>query len=179
MLTVSAILLTAAALFAVAYPIVLRSSSARPAPTSAHEALDELLAQRDAAFQALRELNFDHQLGKITDDDFVAFEAHLKQVAADALRALDGWEADADTHLLRVIEHAARERRTDLAGSAAGSRACPACDRPATPEDKFCAGCGAALPAGRAPIVPTCPGCGQPFQPGDRFCAGCGQALPS
>lgn len=57
--------------------------------SSEEERLAELLAQRDSAFQALRELSFDHRVGKITDEDFVAFEVGLKQNAAETLRVLD------------------------------------------------------------------------------------------
>ncbi len=143
MFIILAILLSAAALFAVAYPILLRSGSARQAVTSAEETLAELLAQREAAFQALRELHFDHRVGKITDEDFAAFEANLKLHAAETLRALDRWEAEVDAELEDLI---ARELRRRKAATATGRR-CPACGRPAEPEDKFCAGCGAALPA--------------------------------
>ncbi len=61
----------------------------QPAPVvSEQEHLAELMAQRDAAFQALRELSFDYKVGKITDEDFTAFEANLKQnAAADAADA--------------------------------------------------------------------------------------------
>lgn len=172
MFIVLAILLSAIALFAVAYPIILRSSTARPAAVSAQETLDELLAQREAAFQALRELNFDHRVGKITDEDFVAFEAHLKQVAADALRALDAWETEADDKVERAIERAIRARRT------APGHACPTCGQPGKPEDKFCASCGAAFIVQAAPPTNSaCPACGLPYQQGDRFCAKCGAAL--
>lgn len=175
MFIVLAILLSAIALFAVAYPIILRSNSSRPAAAAAQETLDELLAQRDAAFQALRELNFDHRVGKITDEDFVAFEAHLKQVAADALRALDAWEAEADDKLDRAIERAVRQRR---AASGPTGLGCPACGQPSKPDDKFCAVCGAALPEQAAPSASAaCPTCNLPYQEGDRFCAGCGAAL--
>ncbi len=181
MLIVSAILLAAIALFGVAYPIIRRSGSIQPATVSVQEKLDELLAQRDAAFQALRELNFDHRVGKITDEDFVAFEARLKQAAANSLRALDGLETEIDEELDSVIERSIRQRH---AGLVASGRSCPACGKPAAPEDKFCAACGAALPSQRAPandVAATlaCSACGQPYQPGDRFCAGCGQTLPS
>ena len=88
MFIVLAILLTAAALLAVAYPILAKAPAAKPA-TTATESLDELLGQRDAAMQALRELNFDHRVGKISDADFAVFDANLKHEAAETLRALD------------------------------------------------------------------------------------------
>ena len=103
MFIVLAILLTAAALLAVAYPILAKAPAAKPA-TTATESLDELLGQRDAAMQALRELNFDHRVGKISDEDFVVFDASLKHEAAETLRALDQWEAQADADLDEDME---------------------------------------------------------------------------
>lgn len=186
MLIASAILLAAIALFAVAYPIILRAQASQPAAASSQETLDELLGQRDAAYQALRELSFDHRVGKITDEDYGAFEAHLKQVAAAALRGLDAWEAETDDKLAPwIAANASRNQvsgRTLVSSRTAGGRTCPACGKPAAAEDKFCAACGAGLPvpspaAAEAPAALACPACGQPYQPGDRFCAGCGRAL--
>ncbi len=184
MFIILAILLSFVALLAVAYPIIAAARTAQPSAVSgqkygpfyAQESLDELMAQRDAALQALRELNFDHNVGKITDEDFAIFEANLKHTAADSLRALDQWEAEADDELDRTVEQAVQARRSALA---AGGRACPSCGRAAAADDQFCAACGASLAAAPKPSLPqdACPNCGRPFDPGDRFCAGCGQAL--
>ncbi len=178
MFIVLAILLTAAALLAVAYPILSKNSAAKPA-TSAQESLDELLGQRDAAMQALRELNFDHRMGKISDEDFAVFELNLKQNAAETLRALDEWEAQTQDDLDQTLDHEIAARKSQLI---AGGRACPACGRPAADEDKFCAICGATLAEAPAPVVLppagiACARCGRAAEPDDRFCAGCGQAL--
>jgi hypothetical protein len=177
MFIVLAILLSAAALLAVAYPILARTRAAEPPASTAQEQLDELLGQRDAVLQALRELAFDRNVGKITAEDFTAFEAHLKRTAVDSLRALDQWEAEADDELDLALERMVRARKSALA---TGERACPSCGRPAAPEDKFCAACGALVPATvELPSTgPGCPNCGQPYEPGARFCAGCGQARP-
>lgn len=178
MFIILAILLTAAALLAVAYPILFKGSAAAQA-TTAEEALDELLAQRDAAIQALRELNFDHRMGKISDEDFTVFERNLKQNAAETLRALDEWEAQADNAIDQDTERAIAARRSQLT---AGSRTCPSCGRVAADADRFCASCGTALdatpePAAAAPAGSVCSQCGRPADPGDRFCGGCGQTL--
>lgn len=177
MFIILAVLLSFVALLSVAYPIIAAARAPQPATASAQESLDELLAQRDAALQALRELNFDHNVGKITDEDFVAFEANLRRTAADSLRALDRWEAEADLELDRTLEQAVQARKVALA---AGGRACPACGRVSAADDKFCAACGAGLAPVPEPSVPenSCSKCGRPFDPGDRFCAGCGQPLP-
>jgi hypothetical protein len=44
---------------------------------------------RDRALAALKELEFDHRTGKISDDDYRAQVGPLRRRAAEALRALD------------------------------------------------------------------------------------------
>lgn len=179
--------LIGAAFYLVALPLLQEARrNVHPAPiVSEQEQLAELLAQRDAAFQALRELSFDYKVGKITDEDFSAFEAGLKQNAANTLRALDEWEAEADFDLDTLMEDAILSRKSTLAtGEAAepDGRTCAKCGRSALTGDKFCGGCGATLPA--LTYLPAlkaaqlaCPNCGQPHAPTDRFCARCGQPL--
>jgi RNA polymerase subunit RPABC4/transcription elongation factor Spt4 len=167
------LLLAFVALLALAYPILSKGRSKDPISASAEETIDELLAQRDAVFQALRELRFDHEVGKITDEDYVVFEASLKQTAASSLRALDEWESGANNNIDAVIEAAVAARAV---ARGTGGTACPNCGHLSGSEDKFCGRCGAALPEA-ALAESACPKCGRPFEAGDRFCAGCGQPL--
>jgi hypothetical protein len=44
---------------------------------------------RDRALAALKELEFDHRTGKVSDDDYRALVGPLRREAAEALRALD------------------------------------------------------------------------------------------
>jgi hypothetical protein len=172
-----AILLSGVAMYAVAQPILAKNRPASPAGTSTQEELEELLAQRDAAFQALRELSFDRRLGKITEEDFVQFEAHLKQHAADTLRALDAWEERADDALDSTLEHEIAARRAALVGGLP----CSSCGKPVAVTDRFCSSCGepvaAAVPAHPPAAGDACPQCGARWETGDRFCAKCGQPL--
>jgi len=186
---VLAAILIGGAFYLVALPILqhARRVSAPPSLTQEQERLDDLLADRDGAFQALRELNFDHRVGKITDEDFVAFEAHLKRNAAACLRALDEWEREADSAVDAEMEQAIHVRKQTLirAGMSGrteegGSRACPKCGNPAALEDRFCGGCGALLPDAsprQATAALECPNCGYHHLAGDKFCPGCGQML--
>lgn len=182
------VLLALVALIVLAYPILRRGPSAAfPAEAGSsalvglqlnQEQLDELLARREAALQSLRELNFDRQVGKVSEEDFGAFETNLKLNAAGAYRALDEWEAEADRCLGPTL---IRDYTIRLESLRQGS-ACPACGRRAGANDRFCAGCGASLPAeplvGGPSVAPAaCPGCGRSAEQGDRFCAGCGRPL--
>ena len=49
----------------------------------------ELAEERDRALAALKELEFDHRTGTISDDDYRALVGPLRRRAASALRALD------------------------------------------------------------------------------------------
>ena len=48
-----------------------------------------LIEERDHALAALKELEFDHRTGKISDDDYREQVGPLRRRAAEALRALD------------------------------------------------------------------------------------------
>src|SRR5688500_19918561 len=49
----------------------------------------ELAEVRDRALGALKELEFDHRTGKVSDDDYRALVGPLRREAAEALRALE------------------------------------------------------------------------------------------
>jgi hypothetical protein len=49
----------------------------------------ELAEARDRALAALKELEFDHRTGKVSDEDYRALVGPLRREAAHALRALE------------------------------------------------------------------------------------------
>ena len=53
-----------------------------------------LLDERDRALAALKELEFDHRTGKISEADYAALVGALRAEAAAALAALDAVRAD-------------------------------------------------------------------------------------
>jgi hypothetical protein len=48
-----------------------------------------LLEERDRALAALKELEFDHRTGKISDEDYRGLVGPLRRQAGEALRALE------------------------------------------------------------------------------------------
>ena len=84
-------LLAVAAVWFVARPF-LRSPAADEPLVELGQAGREPLAleeERDRALGALKELEFDHRTGKVSDDDYRRLVGELRSAAADALRALD------------------------------------------------------------------------------------------
>jgi hypothetical protein len=49
----------------------------------------DLVEERDRALGALKELEFDHRTGKVSDDDYRALVGPLRRRAAETLRALE------------------------------------------------------------------------------------------
>ena len=90
--------LVLAALLAVAVVVVVAGPFLRE-PTPENDRLDErspleqrqlaLAEERDRALAALKELEFDHRTGKVSDDDYRALLGPLRRRAAEALRALE------------------------------------------------------------------------------------------
>lgn len=61
------------------------------APTDADLRVAALVEERDRALTALKDLEFDHRTGKITDDDYRTLVPQLRQAAAAALKALESY----------------------------------------------------------------------------------------
>jgi hypothetical protein len=90
--------LVIAALVAVA-AVVLAALPFLRDPAPAADRLDEqdelerrrlaLAEERDRALAALKELEFDHRTGKISDEDYRRLVGPLRATAAEALRALE------------------------------------------------------------------------------------------
>ena len=69
----------------------------------------ELAEERDRALAALKELEFDHRTGTISDEDYRALVGPLRRRAAEALRAL---EPTAKPNPAREFGGARRRRRS-------------------------------------------------------------------
>jgi len=152
-----------------------------PAPQAAPPTL---AAQRDAAYAALADLDFDHGLGKLNEDDYRTVRARLLAQAVAALRGLDAAAAAIESQ----VEALARSRRAALQTNgralnaqrsstthpsdpnAPVARHCVGCGAALSPDDRFCGKCG-------APVDARCPQCGAAVQAEDRFCVGCGASL--
>jgi len=59
------------------------------APTEAEQAELALQEERDRTLAALKELEFDHRTGKISDEDYAELRGPLRRQAAETLRALE------------------------------------------------------------------------------------------
>ncbi len=79
--------------------------------------LENLLFEREAALLAIRDLQLDHDMGKLSDDDFAELDARYRAHAIEILKELDGLGVaanavePADASLDAWIERAVAEAR--------------------------------------------------------------------
>jgi len=100
------VLLAIACVLIVALPFLRR-----PGLTAAEDRLGEpdalerrrleLAEERDRALAALKELEFDHRTGKVSDEDYRTLVGPLRRRAAEALRALGPRAREARVHARR------------------------------------------------------------------------------
>jgi hypothetical protein len=139
------------------------------------ETLDE---QYDAVLSALRDLDFDHAVGKVAEEDYATLRRALLVEAANLIAQLDertAAEANLEARLekeslaLRQVRRIAPDQDA-FAPSFIGEGACTVCGRMPRLGDLYCADCGARLSL-------SCPDCGRTVDAIDCFCAGCGTEL--
>lgn len=132
--------------------------------------LSELLSERERVLEALAELDFDNELGKVPEEIYEPQRAHLLKFGAKVLKTLeekypeqtgsDAIEAqiaarreqvkqrtDADDPLEQMISQRREAGRSGEAPAAAGGRAkfCSQCGEKVEADDRFCIKCGSKL----------------------------------
>lgn len=141
---------------------------AEPAVESQEHYLSSLMAERDRVLNALRELDFDAQLGKIPEDEYPLQRASLMQRGAEILRELDILQAaPIDASANSQIDPAAAVHPTDAPVSNALS------------DDRLEAMINARRSQRKESASGFCPRCGKPIQKSDRFCPKCGAVIAS
>ncbi|MBI4674541.1 MAG: zinc-ribbon domain-containing protein [Chloroflexi bacterium] len=153
----SAILIAGLAVVAIAfalYPLFKNESHPRHAtgPDAAHE---NLLSQREATYNAIKDLEFDHAQGKISDADYATLREKYETKALNILAQLE-------TLGKPIVKEDSRPLHLPNNG-------CPRCGEPVASHDKFCANCGNAL-------TTRCSACGSALDASDKFCPHCGAA---
>lgn len=83
---VIALLLAAAAVIAVVWPLL------RPGPAPVmvdDDRLAELLGRKDAVMMAIKDLEFDYRVGKLSDEDYQLYDQRLRRQAVGLLQQIE------------------------------------------------------------------------------------------
>ena len=100
--------------------------------------------EKALAIQALRELEFDREMRKLSEQDWAELKQTLEDRALRAMAALEqldqGWAPKVAIGRKRVTRIAEAGQ-----GAVQAVRFCPACGKPVVNKANFCAECGCAL----------------------------------
>ncbi|HLA81371.1 MAG TPA: zinc ribbon domain-containing protein, partial [Thermoleophilia bacterium] len=129
----------AVSLAAVGYPLLAtprRRSDLRPGEA------EELAQERESALAAIRDLEFEHDVGNLSEHDFASLRDEYAERAAKVLRRVDLLSAE-------MAQAGPVEQQDDTAGTIESQpeseEYCGACGEPVAPEDRHCGSCGVYL----------------------------------
>jgi ribosomal protein L32 len=126
--------------------------------------------KKGVALLALKEIEFDREMDKLSEDDYRYLKDKYTAEALEALREDEGARAPDDVEAL--IAHRVRTLRSAAATAPPGAPVCPSCGPRPEADALYCSTCGGALPA---PAV--CARCGTALASDSRFCVGCGSRV--
>jgi hypothetical protein len=167
--------------------------------------IEELVARKSNLLQSLRDLEFDHETGKLADDDYERLKTRYERKAVrvmqrlDELRGEDRREAIDEAVQSRLEQIRAEREEVEpseeqIAAKTSTSDATTAeepadetgdaTDEPETP-GRACPDCGRNLPSdarfcsgcGLELDARDCPDCGRELADDAQFCSGCGRSL--
>jgi hypothetical protein len=122
------------------------------------------------AIDALREIEFDRETGKLSDDDYAALKATYTEEALAAMRA-ESATAARGAPLAQAPDTDIDPAEAVIRKYRRPSPSCATCGPRPEPDAVYCSTCGAYL-AG------SCESCGAVVtEPGARFCPSCGHSL--
>jgi hypothetical protein len=113
-------------------------------PVVAGRARAAVEREKTLVLRSIKELEFDHAMGKVSDQDFAEMGLRLRTRAAGLLRQLDAGTAYA-TQIEQEL--AKRLAAAGVNAPARESRFCTQCGAPATGSARFCGQCGHKLEA--------------------------------
>ena len=164
--TLAAVLVGLLGLFAVLRPLIWPPSPAEPV----FEPVEQEETARGVALLALKDIEFDRETGKLSDEDYRFLKEKYTAQAIEALRAEEGTGAPDDVEAL--VAHRVRALRSAAATAPPGAPVCPTCGPRPEPDAVFCSTCGGKLFA-----AATCAHCGTALTADSRFCEGCGSRV--
>ena len=108
------------------------------------DAIQRLMLQKETLYTAIRDLDFDHQTGKVDAEDHAVLRRQMEEEAAVVLRDLDLADPSADIDFA-VEQHILAYRQREYAASPASEPTCPACGTGLAADTASCSICGQEL----------------------------------
>jgi len=140
LVTLGCMALVLGAVLYLGYPL-LASAPGVPGLDSAEPAR-QLLERKEQVYAAIKEIEFDHSLGKLPSEDYQRHRQQLGSEAVSLLQQLDQLDGrDGSGLRARIQREVLALRKTPDPGPGA----CPGCGAQRRGDERFCPQCGRAL----------------------------------
>jgi hypothetical protein len=143
-LLLSCTVLTVLAGIFVLFPLFRKSDDSLAIEFLAETELDRLIERKTAVYRNLKDLAFEYEMGRLSEEDFRQLEAGYKTDAAVILQKLE--QIGASEHLDESIEKDIASKKSRDSADAShfqkkGTK-CSSCGADVIPGKNFCADCG-------------------------------------
>jgi hypothetical protein len=125
------------------------------------ETLKQLEVQKEGAYSAIRELEFDLKMGKLSSEDFEALKNQYTQEAVNYLKEIDKLQTNNPTNSSLSAEDIEAEIEREVVVLSTKKRKkvdhmyCTQCGSKASRKARFCFSCGAELIKPQLRLSPT------------------------
>lgn len=169
---IGALFLTLAVTTLVAMYLAQPFLERRTTIVSAEESeLSHLLAERDRYINALKELDFDYDMGKVPEEEYPTQRASLLKKGTEALRKIDEYKGAKATNAEDRLEAVIAARRADATETDVVPEAAPTMNA----DDEIESLIAARRAKRKAKSSGFCPNCGHAILETDKFCTNCGK----
>ncbi|MGH9460172.1 MAG: zinc ribbon domain-containing protein [Vicinamibacteria bacterium] len=172
--------LAAGVVLFILFPVFARYGEVSMTPTADARKRKDLTEQKERLYDAIKDLDFEHRAGKLSDADYQKVRSDLVSQAAAIIAQLDEVpEHVVPAELPQQAQQAQQAQRETPAESSADVT---------PPDEPTCASCGQVNPAGarfcfqcgeRIAAPASCPECGTELPKEARYCTSCGVAMPA
>lgn len=119
--------------FFVAIPMLQRSPRFGLGKIGSNHSANDLVERKESIYSAIKEIEFDYQMGKLSDEDFKALRQQYKDEAVNLLKKIDQVQR-------RPGKSSGQTKRATKKQTSPNY--CWVCGTAVTQNDKFCANCG-------------------------------------
>ncbi|MDZ7292612.1 MAG: zinc ribbon domain-containing protein [candidate division KSB1 bacterium] len=129
----------------VGYPLFQKQQ--RKVSFAVNHRAQELEARKAEIYAAIRDIDFDYRMGKLSQEDYQALRDRYKAEAIDMMKQIDALmlrQSRSSSSKGDGKEGSGQSRKTTVS-SGKKLRFCPQCGQPVEADDRFCSACGGKL----------------------------------
>ncbi len=106
-----------------------------------------LRQRKEDVYAAIKEMDFDFEMGKISEEDYRELKSQYKAKALEILKELDTVDGgeDIDAAIEREVQKLREKKRKGGKETVRQINFCPHCGKKVAPKNNFCQGCGMIL----------------------------------